>query len=165
MISVDFAFLDEQLAAMEPVAIQGLNGSWVMPTVIAVLVVKLTSLSILMCRIVSPGWGRRRKAPRPVNWPVHGCVVEARRNFDRMNDWLLSYFSDDVTTFIFVLSALPRSNRIVATVDPANVELVLTNIHTYGKAIKSFTLIPNSFSVHCRCRRIGPIVDSIEKCS
>lgn len=75
----------------------------------------------------------RRRIPGPLAWPVLGSVLELRRNFDRVNEWTHSYFSDEVRTFSFVLPGFPRSLKIISTVDPVIVEYILTNLHKYGK--------------------------------
>lgn len=75
---------------------------------------------------------QRGQRSGPVIWPVVGTIMEMRRNFHRLNDWYLDYFSDAVKTWRLKLP-YPLSQTIIATVDPVNVEYILTNIQKYGK--------------------------------
>lgn len=72
------------------------------------------------------------KGPGPAIWPILGSAVEMKRNYRRLNDWYLSYFSEDVKSWKYMLP-FPFSQTVVATVDPVVVEYVLTNFHIYGK--------------------------------
>lgn len=101
--------------------------AWI--TVVVALVVIVSSTWLWLCKRS----GRRKRIPGPAIWPVIGSMLDIVQNFDTLNDWYLSYFSDDVKTFAFAIPEFPRSLKFFATVDPVNVEYILTNIHKYGK--------------------------------
>lgn len=96
------------------------------------------SVVALAAAVISLAWIylKQRQKPKvkvrkggPKQWPVLGSLLELRRNYHRINDWMLSFFSEDVQTFRMDVPF----QRIVSTVDPVNVEYILTNIHKYGK--------------------------------
>ncbi|MCO5549972.1 hypothetical protein L7F22_003449 [Adiantum nelumboides] len=73
---------------------------------------------------------RQRHSPDPKTWPLVGAQVEAFRNFHRLHDWVLSFFSPSHRTV--KLSMV--SNSVFFTVDPRNVEHILkTNFPNYPK--------------------------------
>jgi len=100
--------------------------AWITAVVGAVITFS-TSLSLWMY-----GVRQRGQKSGPVNWPVIGSIMEMRRNFPRLNDWYLDYFSENVKTWRLKVP-FPLSQNIIATVDPVNVEYILTNIQKYGK--------------------------------
>ena len=105
----------------------GRRGVWSMAAVGAAVIVVTTLVWIY------GGLQRSRKPPRgPTPWPLLGNLVEMRQNFDRLNDWFLGYFSDDVKTYSLELP-FTINPKMILTVDPVNVEYILTNIQKYGK--------------------------------
>ncbi|KAI5070366.1 hypothetical protein GOP47_0014709 [Adiantum capillus-veneris] len=78
--------------------------------------------------------GRHRFAQRhscdPKTWPLVGAQLETFRNFHRLHDWLLSFFSDHHRTVKLSLI----STTLFFTVDPGNVEHILKgNFPNYPK--------------------------------
>lgn len=111
-----------------PVLTYGRREAWA--TIVIALVVITSSIWLWLHRVLRRG----QRTPGPVIWPVLGTGVEMKRNYPRLNDWFLGYFSDGVKSWKYRLP-FPLSQTFVATVDPVVVEYILTNIHKYGKVL------------------------------
>jgi hypothetical protein len=118
------------------------DGAWIAAALIALfplvpLVYGLLLLWTSRDGVVTAKGGTRASSKAkakggPVIWPVVGSFLELRRNYHRLEDWYLGFFSDDVKTWKLRIP-FPLSQTLIATVDPVNVEYILTNIHKYGK--------------------------------
>ncbi|KAI5070361.1 hypothetical protein GOP47_0014704 [Adiantum capillus-veneris] len=85
--------------------------------------------SLLMIWVSLHRFGQRHSHD-PKTWPLVGAQLEAFCNFDRLHDWVLSFFSDRHRTV--KLSFI--SGSFFFTVDPGNVEHILkTNFPNYPK--------------------------------
>jgi hypothetical protein len=90
-------------------------------------------LVVLVSTIVIRLWMYRRQQRQriePKEWPLLGATLETLQNFNRMHDWILSYFQKGLKTF-----KVPVPDcTYTYTVDPANVEYILkTNFANFPK--------------------------------
>ena len=80
-------------------------------------------------------WNRRSSSTQvagPKRWPLIGSTLEV--NWDRLHDWMLEQFSNNIRTFHLATVAIVSPLPSVYTVDPANVEHILkTNFANYPK--------------------------------
>ncbi|MCO5595736.1 hypothetical protein L7F22_049782 [Adiantum nelumboides] len=130
------------------------------------------TLALLLGYACFKVWIHRREqqdSQDPKTWPILGSQLEAAQNYDRLLDWITSFFNDRHRTV--KMSFLSR--RSYYTVDPANVEHILkTNFHNYPKGSEShdrlYDLLGNgilntdgkTWKMH---RKLGSLEFSIKK--
>lgn len=121
---LEASFMDR--AKSFSVSADGRREAWA--TIFIALLVIASSIWLWLYRVFQKG----QRTPGPVIWPVLGTGLEMKRNYHRLNDWYLDYFSEETKSWKLRLP-FPLGQTFIATVDPVVVEYILTNIHKYGK--------------------------------